>query len=200
MEHPGQVTLSRLPKSATGYAVEDIRVPADMIPAMRYNLSGKTGAVSIYRRVIAANRDRVVSDFAPHHLTTEQRHLRLIPPIHPAPEHNRLLPVWRAAGWLTGVLHAAFGPVDMFDPVAVFRTVDAVESFVDGHYAEQLNQLLHRSKYLTQYRLLDSCRAEELMHRDYARARLSAPGRAGRICTSLVTTGSRPGVFLARRC
>jgi len=124
---------------------------------------------------------------------TEQRHLRLISSILPASQHGRLLPVWRAAGWLTGTLPAIFGAA------AVFRTIDAVESFVDGHYAEQLDQLCQRSHCLPLYCLLGGCRTDKLMHRYDARGRLSAPGWAGRMWTGLVIAGSRLGVSLTRR-
>jgi demethoxyubiquinone hydroxylase (CLK1/Coq7/Cat5 family) len=36
--------------------------------------------------------------------------------------------LWRVAGWLTGALPALFGRA------AVLRTIDAVETFVEGHY------------------------------------------------------------------
>ena len=99
-----------------------------MLPALRSDHAGETGAVYIYRGILAVTRAPEVRAFARHHLATEQRHLEMMTQLLPREQHSRLLPLWRVAGWLTGMLPALFGPL------AVYRTIDAVESFVDRHY------------------------------------------------------------------
>ncbi|MGD8498242.1 MAG: demethoxyubiquinone hydroxylase family protein [Chromatiales bacterium] len=169
------------------------RLPPDMIPALRSDHAGETGAVLIYAGILALSRDPEVLEFARHHLDTEQRHLELMERVV-MPEHrSRLLPVWRLAGWLTGALPALFGAR------AVYRTIEAVESFVDGHYAEQIEVLRGRPEHRELYEILVSCRSDELAHRDDARGRLGQPGAIGRTWTALVDIGSRAGVFLAGR-
>lgn len=167
--------------------------PQDMLAALRSDHAGESGAVEIYRGILAVSRSREVKEFARHHLATEQMHLRLIEQVLPAGMRSRLLPLWRMAGWLTGALPALVGPA------AVFRTIDAVESFVDKHYAEQIEMLQgrHNDKRLLQ--LLEACREDELAHRDEARARLGEPGLIGRLWRTVVIQGSRIGVFFASR-
>jgi ubiquinone biosynthesis monooxygenase Coq7 len=174
-------------------AVSDVDVPADLLPALRSDHAGETGAVCIYLGIRALARDPAVREFARRHLATEQSHLRIMEGIVPRRQRSRLLPLWRLAGWLTGALPALFGPA------AVYRTVDAVESFVDGHYREQIDALRHRPRYRALRDLLQSCREDELQHREEARDQLQAPGLVGRIWVALVGAGSRAGVYLASR-
>ena len=99
---------------------------------LRSDHAGEVGAVMIYRGVLASSRDSSVRQFAEAHLCTEQKHLKLMEDIVPAASRTRLLPVWRLMGWLTGALPALFGSR------AVFATIEAVETFVDHHYEQQI--------------------------------------------------------------
>ncbi len=103
------------------------------------------------------------------------------------------MPAWRTAGWLTGALPALFGPN------AVFRTIDAVESFVGRHYADQVERLRQRPNQRALCRLLETCRLDELVHRDDARTRAGPPSVTGRVWSGFVDLGSRAGVYLASR-
>ncbi len=170
-----------------------LSVPDNLLPALRSDHAGETGAVCIYRGILTISRDPEVRDFAIHHLATEQRHLNLMEEVLPPEYRSRLLPAWRLAGWLTGALPALFGRA------AVFRTIDAVESFVDRHYQAQVDQLRGRPSDSALCRLLESCQADEIAHRDDARGRLGTPSRVGRLWASIVDLGSRAGVYLATR-
>ncbi len=169
------------------------QVPEDMIPALRSDHAGETGAVYIYQGILAVSQNSSLRAFASHHLETERRHLALIEHILAAEHRSRLLMVWRIAGWATGALPALFGAA------AVYRTIDAVESFVDRHYAEQIEGLRHRPVDRALCRLLEECRADEIMHRDDARGRLKRPSFFGRVWVAVVSVGSRAGVYLASR-
>ena len=170
-----------------------VRVPDDMVPALRSDHAGETGAVFIYRGILAVSRTASVRAFACRHLETEQQHLRLMDEILTPTKRSKLLPAWRVAGWLTGALPALFGPN------AVFRTIDAVESFVDRHYADQIDRLRQRPDQRALRHLLEACRSDELVHRDDARTRAGAPGIIGRVWAAVVDLGSRAGVYLASR-
>jgi len=170
-----------------------VRIPDDMVPALRSDHAGETGAVSIYRGILAVSRHEPVRAFACRHLETEQQHLRLMDDILAPSQRSRLLPAWRFAGWLTGALPALFGPG------AVFQTIDAVESFVDRHYAEQIERLRQRPDQRALCRLLEACRLDEVAHRDDARSRAGSPSVTGRIWAAVVDLGSRAGVYLASR-
>ena len=148
--------------------------PAPLRRELRTDHAGEAGAVMIYRGVLAVARDPALRAFATAHLATESRHLAQIEAVVPAAGRSRLLPLWRLAGWLTGALPACLGPQ------AVYTTIEAVETFVDRHYAaqlQQIDQLLPQQAPalqapLQQLRgLLAACQADEVAHRDDARAR-----------------------------
>jgi demethoxyubiquinone hydroxylase (CLK1/Coq7/Cat5 family) len=161
---------------------------------LRSDHAGETGAVAIYRGMLAVTQHGDVRRFALSHLRTELRHLRRIERVLPAARHSRLLPAWRIAGWLTGALPALFGPR------AVYATVAAVETFVDRHYGDQVARLDADDPQSGLRRLLESCRQDEVAHRDEAQAALTAPpGVMLRVWTQLIGAGSAAAVMLARR-
>jgi demethoxyubiquinone hydroxylase (CLK1/Coq7/Cat5 family) len=167
---------------------------AAIIADLRTDHAGETGAVQIYRGVLAVSRDAALRTFAERHLGTERDHLRHIEAWLPAEERSTLLPLWRVAGWVTGALPALFGPR------AVYATVEAVERFVDRHYAEQIERLQHLPALVELHDTLAWCRADEITHRDEAAvAQAKQPGVALRAWTWLVDAGSRFAVRVARR-
>ena len=168
-------------------------MPGDMLSALRSDHAGETGAVYIYRGILALSRDKQVREFARQHLVTEQQHLLLMDQLLPVEARSRLLPVWRAAGWMTGALPAMFGAA------SVYRTIEAVETFVDRHYASQTELLRHRPADSALRDVLEQCRTDELTHRDDARDRIGEPTAVGRAWSALVGLGSKLGVFLASR-
>ena len=170
-----------------------IKIPHHMLPALRSDHAGEAGAVEIYKGILAVTRDDTVRAFARHHLITEKKHLELLEGIL-IPEHRtRLLPLCRWAGWITGALPALIGAP------AVYRTIDAVESFVDGHYFEQIVALDQDAVHHELRSLLQGCRSDEIAHRDDARLRAGHRGWIGTLWSYVVTQGSRLGVTLAKR-
>lgn len=182
-------------------------LPLALRRELRTDHAGETGAVMIYRGILAVSRDASVRAFATHHLATEQRHLQAIEAVVPPAWQSRLLPLWRISGWLTGALPALAGPR------AVFATIQAVETFVDGHYADQVQALdaIRRAPgqatpagpdaaLLALRTLLEDCRQDEVAHRDDAACRWDArPGLLLRAWQSLVGRGSAVAVSLCRR-
>jgi 3-demethoxyubiquinol 3-hydroxylase len=166
------------------------RVRADL----RSDHAGETGAVAIYRGILFVARDSELRGFAQRHLHTEQQHLEQMQAWLPSSERSRLLPAWRVAGWLTGALPALFGPP------AVYATIAAVETFVDRHYAEQIERLQATPGPTGLLQTLLACQADECAHRDESAARAPARGGAGlRLWCGLVGAGSAAAVALARR-
>ena len=139
-------------------------------------------------------RDPALRAFAQRHLATEQNHLRQIK-TWLSPEHySHLLPVWRLAGFLTGALPALLGPR------AVYATIEAVETFVDYHYEEQIRVLATMPALNELRATLLNCQADEVAHRDEAND-ARGPGRPGialRAWCALVGAGSRGAVALCR--
>lgn len=171
-------------------------LPAALRRELRTDHAGEAGAVMIYRGVLAVARDPSLRAFAQQHLATEQRHLEAIEAWVPPRERSRLLPLWRLAGWLTGALPALGGPR------AVYATIEAVETFVDQHYAAQLASIDReptRGALAPLRALLADCQADELAHRDEARAHAAGPARGGlALWTHTVRLGSAAAVAVSR--
>ena len=188
-----------LQQLATAFEPSVLHVPESLRRDLRSDHAGETGAVWIYRGILALSRDAGVRDFARRHLATEQEHLRLITPLLPWPQRSRLLLPWRVAGFFTGALPALVGAR------AVFATIAAVETFVDTHYQQQLDHIdslpeAGRAAAFPLRALLARCQADECQHRDEAAAlRGGAPGVLLRAWCAMVGTGSAAAVALARR-
>ncbi len=177
-----------------GHRRDVASIPAWLMAELRSDHAGETGAVSIYRGILAVSQDPWVRDMAASHLITERRHLAVMDRLVPPASRSRLLPLWRVAGWLTGALPALFGPR------AVYITIEAVESFVDDHYGAQLRALDAMPQHSAIYARLVECWEDEVEHRDEAAA-LAGRRRSliARLWGAMVGGGSRFAVALARR-
>ena len=144
-------------------STQKTELPVWLQQDMRSNHAGETGAVFIYRGILAVSRDVQVRAFAQTHLETEEKHLALISNELGVSQLSLFLPLWKLAGYLTGAIPSIFGSN------AVYATVDAVETFVDQHYLEQIERLQQQNIFPELRRLLERCREEEIIHRDEAR-------------------------------
>lgn len=161
--------------------------------SLRTDHAGETGAVWIYRGVLATSRDDETRAFARAHIETESRHLREVSAILPRAMRSRLVWLWRILGWVTGVIPGLLGRD------AVFATIEAVETFVDQHYQEQIDRLRAEAGDAALLSLLDGWRNDEVAHRDDAAHRQkNVPGFALVIWTRLVRAGSAVAVKVAR--
>ena len=173
--------------------------PGDKLPSwvfadLRTDHAGEVGAVCIYQGVLRFARDPALRSFAEHHLITEQKHLRLISAWLASSRHSRLLPIWRLAGFLTGALPALFGPR------AVYATIEAVETFVDHHYDQQVRALGSQPAFNELRQTLLDCQADEVAHRDEAAAS-RGPDRSSVLLQAwcaMVGAGSKAAVALIR--
>lgn len=161
---------------------------------LRSDHAGEFGAVMIYRGILAVSRDASVREFAASHLRTEQKHLALMEEIVPAAGRTRLLPLWRIMGWLTGALPSLLGRQ------AVFATIEAVETFVDHHYEQQIVRLVPEGEHGALRQVLVDCQADEVSHRDEA-ASLALPKRnlILQLWCAVVGSGSAAAVVAAKR-
>ena len=146
---------------------------------LRSDHAGEIGAVEIYRGILAVSREPAVRDFATEHLQTELRHRAFFDAWLPREGRTRLAPVWRLAGWLLGASGALFGAR------GVFRTIEAVETFVDHHYAAQVEAMAGTAELAPLAAVLESFREDEVDHRDDAAGRSAGrPGWTGRAWTA----------------
>jgi ubiquinone biosynthesis monooxygenase Coq7 len=177
---------------------EDIRsvrpLPAWLVAELRSDHAGEVGAVEIYRGALAATWDHGLRSAILRHMETEKRHLRAMERVLDPADRSRLVPVWRLAGWLLGYTSSLAGRN------TYHHTIQAVETFVDYHYKAQIDRLERDGGHAELLRLLRSCQADEVEHRDdAARAANRAPGFFGRVWSSIVGFGSAAAVAGARR-
>ncbi|MGI9217832.1 MAG: demethoxyubiquinone hydroxylase family protein [Hydrogenophaga sp.] len=195
MSHPTQAPTAAMTPTA---AAASPTLPREVRADLRTDHAGETGAVCIYLGVLRFARDPALRDFAQRHLTTERAHLALVESWLPPAHRSRLLPAWRLAGWLTGALPALAGPR------AVYATVEAVETFVDRHYGEQLARLAalqHAQPTLRPlHQALLECQRDERAHRDEAATARGSAVQAWplRAWCRVVDLGSRGAVAVCR--
>lgn len=186
---------SGFPSDAVGLTAPGIDVdglPSALRRELRASHVGETVAVALYDGVVAASRDPDLLTFARSHRTVEVIHLRLWSELLPPRRRSRILPVWRAAGWLMGWLPARVGPA------AFYTVVGAVEGWVDGHYAGQIALSRRLGAPAALIALMQACREDEARHsRDAARL-ACRPGVVARLLAALAVAGSRVGVAVAR--
>jgi len=165
-----------------------------LIAELRSDHAGEAGAVAIYRGMLAASRDDEVRGFALRHIRAELRHLSFFERWLPTQHRSRLLPIWRSAGWLLGAVAGLCGPQ------AAFRTVAAVETFVEDHYLAQIELMQATQALEPLAAVLAGFCAEEVHHRTDAQTRLGRTnGRVARAWAQLIATGSALGVTVARK-
>lgn len=164
---------------------------------LRSDHAGETGAVYIYKGIIAVaklRKDPELIRFAVHHGETESEHLRLVESVLEAKYRSRLLGPWRIAGWLTGAIPALFGKR------SVYATIDAVETFVEQHYQQQIDYLQKNGSHDDLLKLLIRCQADEINHKNEARSKVLVPMPFTlKIWCALVGRGSAVAVLLARQ-
>lgn len=171
------------------------------------NIAGEAGAVFIYKGARAALRRRGHTDesspellgFVRDHQAAEEAHLAIFEQLLPPRKRTKLLPVWRAAGFSLG-----FGPA-LISPRLLYLTVQAVETFVEGHYMQQINELHYQHQHGEVpsgelVKLLRCCCADEVHHKEDAAKRAGGPpGAIERAWMAVVKVGSAVAAGVARR-
>lgn len=174
-------------------AVIAMDLPVWLEAELRSDQAGETGAVWIYRGVLATRPGPALRQFCLRHLATEQGHLAEINALLPPQHRSLLLPLWRIAGFLTGCLPACISDR------SVYLTVAAVETFVQAHYQQQIVHTEMRQFQNVKEKLTALMR-DEIEHKDEA-VKLAGglPGAAAKRWCALVGAGSKIAVKLARR-
>ena len=169
-------------------------LPADMLGDLRSDHAGETGAVWIYYGILCVSPNARVRAFARRHLAIEKTHLQEMRDLLPPLRRSLLLPFWRVAGFITGAVPALFGAM------AVFATVESVETFVEAHYQQQIKKLAGREKFFTLRMTLIDFQTDESEHRQEAQAEMARPpGRVLKYWCRLVEGSSHIAVKLAQK-
>ena len=161
---------------------------------LRSDHAGEVGAVYIYKGILSIAKDPALVEFSKRHLETEKEHLRKIEEVLPVSKRSKLVGIWKVAGYLLGFLPSLFGPR------IVFATIEAVESFVEDHYEEQLKYLrVQDDPDQALINLLQSCQDDEIEHKnESAIKKRSTPGFLLNFWMKIVGWGSSSAVKVAK--
>ena len=167
---------------------------ADIKSMLRVNQAGEFGAKRIYAGQLAVMGDRSPAARSILHMAEqEQRHLsafdKLITERGVRP--TLLHPIWDIAGFALGAVTAAIGP-----SAAMACTV-AVETEIDRHYAEQLEEIGDSDPELSA--MIADFQAEELEHKATALAQGAEQAFAYPIMTAVIRAGCRAAIAVSKR-
>jgi len=175
------------------YHASDVRVDSDMMAWMRSNHAGETGAIWIYRGARLAFWNSRIQQMAKEHAEHESQHLVVMEHLVPVSERSWLLIIWRISGFVLGLLPALCGYR------AFCTTIEAVETFVEKHYREQIDHLSASGKNAGLLAVLQRCCDEEVEHQqDAASHRGDKLSWLSRFWYRIVGRGSNIAVRLAK--
>ena len=168
-------------------------IPNVIIPDLRTDHAGETGAVFIYKGILLVSKDKEIIEFAENHLLTEKKHLELIEKILPDNEKSKLLFLWKFLGLLTGLVPALIGKK------FIYATIYYVESFVEKHYDEQILKLRKRKSSLKLIQFLEVLKNDEISHKEDSLKRFGKLSFLLRIWGKVVEIGSKTAVSISYR-
>ena len=166
----------------------------DTASMLRVNQAGEYGATRIYAGQLAVlPRNSPAAHQISRMASQEQRHLdrfnalmatrRVRPTV--------LQPLWDVAGFALGAATALMGER------AAMACTEAVETEIDLHYGDQLDQLGETDPEFAAD--IADFRAEELEHRDTARAHGAAQAVGYPVLTAAIRAGCRVAIALSKR-
>ena len=165
----------------------------DRASMLRVNQAGEYGATRIYAGQLAVLRancpeGKLVSRMA----AQEQRHLRRFDQLmaERRVRPTALQPLWNVAGFALGAATA------LLSEEAALACTDAVETEIDRHYSSQLAQLGEEDPELASD--IAEFQAEELEHRDTARAAGATNAVGYPLLVAAIRAGCRMAIGLSK--
>lgn len=161
---------------------------------VRVDQAGEFGATRIYAGQLAVMGDRgAAARLIAGMAAQEERHRaffdRLMAERRVRP--TVLQPLWSVAGFALGAVTAAIGPE------AAMACTAAVETEIDRHYAEQLDQLGERDPELSD--AIADFQADEVEHRETALASGAERAPAYPLLSGAIRLGCRIAIATAKR-
>ena len=161
---------------------------------LRVDQAGEYGATRIYAGQLAVlRRNCPEAKLIARMAAQEERHLKrfdsLIAQRRVRP--TALQPLWNVAGFALGAATA------LMSEKAALACTDAIETEIDRHYGEQLDELGDSDPELA--RDIAEFRADELEHRDTARAAGASEAVGYPILTAAIRAGCRVAIELSKR-
>ncbi len=174
--------------------MNNIHAAQQLKSMIRVNQAGEFGAKRIYAGQLAIMGDRHPAARSISHMAEqEQRHLDAFDRImaergvRPTVFH----PLWSVAGYALGAATAVLGP-----EAAMACTV-AVETEIDLHYSEQLEELGDSEPELSA--LIAEFRAEELEHKATALDQGAERAFAYPVMSAVIRAGCRVAIAVSKR-
>jgi len=167
---------------------------ADRESMLRVDQAGEYGATRIYAGQLAVlRRNCPEAKLIARMAAQEQRHLKrfdaMVADRRVRP--TALQPLWNVAGFALGAATA------LISEKAALACTDAVETEIDRHYQQQLDQLGDEDPELSAD--IAEFRADELEHRDTARAAGATEAIGYPILTTAIRAGCRIAIELSKR-
>jgi len=161
---------------------------------IRVDQAGEYGATRIYAGQLAVLRpNSAAAKLISRMAAQEDRHLRrfdaLVTQRRVRP--TALQPVWNVAGFALGAVTA------LISEEAAMACTDAVETEIDRHYAQQLEELGQSDPELAGD--IEEFRAEELEHRDTARKAGAERAIGYPLLTTAIRAACRVAIGLSKR-
>jgi ubiquinone biosynthesis monooxygenase Coq7 len=170
----------------------DRREPTPMM--IRVDQAGEYGATRIYAGQLAVMGDRIPAARSIAGMAAqEERHRKFFDAMaaRRGVRPTALQPVWNVAGFALGAVTAAIGPE------AAMACTAAVETEIDRHYRQQLEELGASDPELSE--AVAEFRAEELEHLDTAMASGAEQAPAYPLLSGLIRLGCRAAIGLSKR-
>jgi len=165
--------------------------PASML---RVNQAGEYGATRIYAGQLAViGQDRQAGRVIARMASQERRHLQRFDAMMADRQvrPTALQPLWKAAGFALGAATA------LMSERAAMACTDAIETEIDRHYGQQLDELGESDPELAAE--IADFRAEELEHRETARDHGAAEAMGYPLLTAAIRAGCRLAIGLSKR-
>jgi len=176
----------------SGWKPGDPRPDAESM--LRVDQAGEYGATRIYAGQLAVlGHDRPAGRVIARMARQEERHLQRFDALmaERGVRPTALQPLWKAAGFALGAATA------LMSEKAAMACTDAVETEIDRHYGRQLEELGESDPELASD--IAAFRAEELEHRDTARAHGAAETIGYPLLTAAIRAGCRLAIGLSKR-
>jgi 3-demethoxyubiquinol 3-hydroxylase len=161
---------------------------------IRVNQAGEYGAARIYAGQLAVMGSRSPAARSIRHMAAQEaRHLEKFNMMMAARgvRPTLLQPFWHVAGYALGAASAAIGP-----EAAMACTV-AIETEIDRHYGEQLEDIGESDPELSS--AIADFQAEELEHKATALAEGAERARGYPLMSALIRLGCRAAIVASKR-
>jgi ubiquinone biosynthesis monooxygenase Coq7 len=166
----------------------------DTASMLRVDQAGEYGATRIYAGQLAVMGDRHPAARAIAGMAAQEARHRAHFDAMIAERGVRptlLQPIWGVAGFALGAVTAAMGPE------AAMACTAAIETEIDIHYGQQLDELGDSDPALSE--AIADFRAEEVEHRDAALAAGAERAPAYPLLTGAIRLGCRTAIALSKR-